>query len=88
MKEALYLLELGVELGVQSPVSGWGLATRESTPVFGGGSGAERLSPEQARERQVEAWQELCGQWESEESVAEELEALYAARTGGREVDL
>jgi plasmid stability protein len=82
MKEALYLLELGVE------TQGVGLRAGESTPVYGGGSGAEGLSPEQERESQLEAWQELCGQWESEESVAEELEALSAARTVGRVVDL
>ena len=84
LKEALYLLELGA----QTPEGGLGLRAGESTPVYGGGSGAKGLSPEQERESQLEAWRELCGQWESEESVAEELEALSAARTGGRVVDL
>ncbi len=83
-KEALYLLEQGVK---QSD-GGFGMRASESTPVYGNGLDPQRLSPERERERQLEVWRDLRGQWESSESVAEELEALGAARTGGREVDL
>ena len=37
---------------------------------------------------QVVAWRELAGQWSSEQSVQEELDELYGARTLGREVEL
>ena len=37
---------------------------------------------------QVAAWRELAGQWSSEQSVQEELDELYGARTLGREVEL
>lgn len=89
-KEVLYLLEQGVLLSD----GGFGMRASESTPVVGNGLDPQGRGPqweqerERERERQVEVWRDLCGQWESEESVAEELEALGAARTGGREVDL
>jgi hypothetical protein len=37
---------------------------------------------------QVNAWKELSGTWESELSIEAEIEALYAARTEGRKVEL
>ena len=37
---------------------------------------------------QVAAWRELAGQWSSEQSVQEELDEPYGARTLGREVEL
>ena len=82
MKEALYLLEHGV----RAPGGGLGSRASESTPVYG--ADAQTLSPELQRERQVETWRELGGQWESDESADEEIAAIFAARTGGREVEL
>jgi plasmid stability protein len=40
------------------------------------------------RDAQVEAWRDLCGQWQSDLDPEAEIEAIYAARTAGREVDL
>ena len=37
---------------------------------------------------QVAAWDKLAGSWESNLSIEEEIEALYAARTPGRDVEL
>jgi hypothetical protein len=74
--------------GARRPESGPGSRAGESTPAYGATVDSGRLSPEQERERQLEAWRELCGQWESDESVDEEIAAIYAARSGGREVDL
>lgn len=37
---------------------------------------------------QVDAWKELSGSWESDLSLEAEIEALYAARTEGRKVEL
>lgn len=42
---------------------------------------------EQAR-AQVEAWTRLSGRWQSDVDADTEIEALYAARSGGRAVDL
>ncbi len=36
---------------------------------------------------QVKAWRQLAGQWQSD-SPSEEIDAIYAARTPGREIDL
>ena len=41
-----------------------------------------------AKNAQVAAWRQLAGQWQSERPEAEEIEAIYAARTSGRKVDL
>jgi len=41
-----------------------------------------------ARIDQVDAWRQLAGQWQSDRPPAEEIEAIYAARTSGRKVDL
>ena len=35
---------------------------------------------------QVHAWENLAGKWASDLSIEAEIEALYAARTGGRDV--
>jgi hypothetical protein len=40
------------------------------------------------RDAQVEVWRDLCGQWQSDLDPEAEIEAIYAARTAGREVDL
>jgi len=37
---------------------------------------------------QVSAWEHLAGTWESDLSLEAEIEALYAARTEGRKVEL
>ncbi|MEN3941425.1 Arc family DNA-binding protein [Prosthecobacter sp. SYSU 5D2] len=37
---------------------------------------------------QADAWDKLAGTWESDVSVEAEIEALYAARTPGREITL
>lgn len=37
---------------------------------------------------QVAAWKEVAGSWESDVSLEEEIESLYAARSEGRKVDL
>jgi plasmid stability protein len=39
-------------------------------------------------EAQVRAWQTLAGRWDSDREPAEEIDALYAARTPGRRVEL
>lgn len=40
------------------------------------------------RDTQVDVWRDLCGQWQSDLDPKAEIEAIYAARTAGREVDL
>lgn len=37
---------------------------------------------------QADAWDKIAGTWESDVSLEAEIEALYAARTPGREVTL
>lgn len=37
---------------------------------------------------QVEAWTRLAGRWQSDLTRDEEIESLYAHRSGGRDVDL
>ena len=52
---------------------------------------ADTMTQVQVREqaeRQAEAWRKLAGKWESDETVQEEIDAIYASRTVGREVDL
>ncbi len=39
-------------------------------------------------EVQADAWEKLSGSWVSELSADEEIEALYSARSAGRDVDL
>jgi plasmid stability protein len=39
-------------------------------------------------EAQARAWHTLAGRWDSDREPAEEIDALYAARTPGRRVDL
>lgn len=84
-KEMLFLLDQGA---VPPLVEQWTEA-RESTPAYGGrGPGASEPSPDEAKRLQLEQWRELCGQWESIESPREEIAAITAARTEGREVEL
>jgi hypothetical protein len=37
---------------------------------------------------QVAAWTKIAGSWQSDASIDEEIDALYAARTPGRDVEL
>lgn len=39
-------------------------------------------------EIQVRAWQAIAGQWQADMSPDEEIEAIYAARNRGQEVNL
>lgn len=43
---------------------------------------------EERAHRQVTAWRSLAGGWESDTSFEEEIAAIYAARTPGRDVTL
>lgn len=40
------------------------------------------------RKHRAEQWARLAGLWRSDESAEDEIAAIYAARTEGREVDL
>ena len=37
---------------------------------------------------QVQAWSRLGGRWVSDDSVEDEVAAIYATRSGGREIEL
>lgn len=37
---------------------------------------------------QADAWEKLAGTWVSDRSVDKEIDALYSARSGGREIEL
>ena len=50
-------------------------------------TGAEEWDKTRVME-QVTAWEHLAGSWESDLSIEAEIEALYAARTEGRKVEL
>ena len=50
------------------------------------GEAEERARAE--RLKQAEEWSRLAGLWQSDVPVKEEIEAIYAARTEGRKVDL
>ena len=39
-------------------------------------------------EAQVRLWRALAGRWDADQEPVEEIDALYAARTPGRPVDL
>ena len=52
-----------------------------STPI-GGASVREEAAV------QADAWERLTGHWVADGSVAEEIEALYAARSGGRDIEV
>ena len=39
-------------------------------------------------EAQVRMWHALAGRWDADQEPVEEIDALYAARTPGRSVDL
>ncbi len=54
--------------------------------IEGGLEGAE--TSEERAQRQIDAWRRLVGTWHSNESFDDEVDAIYAARTPGRDVDL
>lgn len=39
-------------------------------------------------QRQVRMWKRISGKWRSTQSVAEEIDSIYASRTTGRDVSL
>jgi len=39
-------------------------------------------------DRQTAAWRRVAGRWKSDESTADEIARIYAARTEGRAIDL
>jgi len=39
-------------------------------------------------QRQVRMWKLISGKWRSTQSVAEEIDSIYASRTTGRDVSL
>lgn len=48
---------------------------------------AQGYDPREAA-RQIALWNELAGQWESNLTVEDEINAIYASRSLGREVQL
>ena len=79
-KELLVLIETGL-----ATVARQGTRAGESTPTYGVEEGTPRA---ERRQLQVEMWRALSGTWESDESLEEEIEAIYWSRSLGREVDL
>lgn len=57
-------------------------ALAEASVAPGSVALAERI------EAQVRMWHALAGRWDSDREPVEEIDALYAARTPGRPVDL
>ena len=54
-------------------------------------STARARPPEHRRtlaDAQVQAWSRLGGRWVSDDPVEDEITAIYAARSGGREIEL
>ncbi len=60
---------------------------QEALVLIEGGLAAAESDAERA-ERQLQAWRRLAGSWRSNESFEEEVAAIYAARTPGRDFDL
>ena len=85
-KELQRLLE-NAFAGPGAPAKGWPGGARETEPRYSTlvPRGDDRLV---SRDAQVEAWRDLCGQWQSDLDPAAEIDAIYAARSAGREVDL
>ena len=50
-------------------------------------TGHRHMLVQRDKAAQIAAWKQL-GPWESEETAEEEIAAIYAARTMGRDVDL
>jgi uncharacterized protein YcfJ len=47
---------------------------------------AARETAEERAQRQIAAWRSLAGGWASNEAFEDEVAALYAARSAGRDV--
>jgi antitoxin FitA len=60
---------------------------QEALILIEGGLAAQETAEERA-ERQITAWRSLAGGWASNEAFEDEVAALYAARTAGRDVSL
>ena len=60
----------------------------EKTLRYGANRGPVKEPATVDRETQLRVWRELSGQWRSDQDPDEELEAIYGARTAGREVEL
>ncbi|MCH7225705.1 FitA-like ribbon-helix-helix domain-containing protein [Haloferula sp. A504] len=54
----------------------------------GGDTGAKEGRLRDESTGQADAWEKLAGSWVSDLSVEEEIEALYSARSAGRDADL
>lgn len=60
---------------------------QEAVVLIEGGLAARETVEERAQ-RQIAAWRELAGAWTSDLSFEQEVTAIYAARTSGRDCDL
>lgn len=60
---------------------------QQALVLLEGGLAEHEDAADRAR-RQVEAWRALAGAWQSAEPFEDEVEALYAQRTPGRDVEL
>jgi plasmid stability protein len=60
---------------------------QEAIALLEGAVAAHEDADDRAQ-RQVKAWRALAGQWASEATFDDEVDALYAARTAGRDVEL
>ena len=56
----------------------------------GAGAETDPLTTDQQLDKkaQIAAWRELAGKWSSDQTVEQELNEIYEARTTGREVSL
>jgi len=62
--------------------------TRQALVLIEGGLDREDGRPSTKRLAQARAWRELAGSWPSDLTFEEEVAEIYAARTGGRKVEL
>lgn len=85
-KELQLLLETTLE-APEALSDTWPAGARETEPRYRAMLQASDDKPLD-RDTQVEAWRDLCGQWQSDLDSKTEIEAVYAARTAGQEVDL
>lgn len=60
---------------------------QQALVLIEGGLAARETAEERAL-RQVQAWKDLAGAWESDRTFDEDVADLYAARTQGRNLDL
>lgn len=60
---------------------------QEALVLIEGGLDAQETAEERAQ-RQIAAWRSLAGGWASNEPFEDEVAAIYAARSAGRDVIL